>query len=269
MTAGRPTLHARVESWECDFNGHWNTRFYCRSFDAARSVLEARKGRALPGMPPPRRRHLRFHRELTQGDALSIRSCLADGGAIAHVMISEGRVAATALEQAGPHMPDLPDLPRELEGLVLPRGLAVPEVAPWQAAQSGDSLAELGPVRRDELGEDGTLCFEAQIARLATGSHQHMEDVGFRRDTVRKTGIGRMLVELRHRPLSPCGAGELLRMESRIVQVGGKSWISAHLLRTASGRPVAVSETCLLAVDMKERRAAAVPEMIHAAVSAD
>nr|WP_138470389.1 thioesterase family protein [Poseidonocella sp. HB161398] len=188
---------------------------------------------------------------------------------MAHVMVCEGRVAATALEEAGPHVPDLPDLPRDLEGLVLSRGLAGIEVAPWQVAQSGDSPAELGPVRRDELGEDGTLCFEAQIARLATGSHQHMEDVGFRRETVRKTGIGRMLVELRHRPLSSCGAGELLRMESRIVQAGGKSWISAHLLRTASGRPVAICETCLLAVDMKERRAAAVPEMIHAAVSAD
>jgi hypothetical protein len=28
---GRATLHSRVERWECDFNDHWNVRFYVRS----------------------------------------------------------------------------------------------------------------------------------------------------------------------------------------------------------------------------------------------
>jgi hypothetical protein len=30
FAGGVPTLHTRVESWECDFNGHWNTRHYAQ-----------------------------------------------------------------------------------------------------------------------------------------------------------------------------------------------------------------------------------------------
>lgn len=31
---GRPSHHTRVERWECDWNDHWNARFYVRSFQA-------------------------------------------------------------------------------------------------------------------------------------------------------------------------------------------------------------------------------------------
>lgn len=43
------TLHSRIESWECDYNGHWNARFYGRSLQlAAEGIATASRG-AKPG----------------------------------------------------------------------------------------------------------------------------------------------------------------------------------------------------------------------------
>jgi acyl-CoA thioesterase FadM len=55
LIAGRATFHTRVESWECDFNGHWNTRYYGRAFQAAAEVAAALDGRPdAARVAPPR-----------------------------------------------------------------------------------------------------------------------------------------------------------------------------------------------------------------------
>jgi acyl-CoA thioesterase FadM len=269
IDGGWPTLHARVEAWECDFNGHWNTRFYCRSFQLAAEVLHALGGDTGPDRFASPPRHIRFHRELTAGDAIEVRSFrLVDGDTeptTAHVMRREGEIVATALDHGPPSSGTASPLPPEVARHALPRGLTGPAPAPWQPDPTIDCIVELGPVRREETDEGGSLRFDARAAQLATGSHHHVADLGYTHAFTRSSGIGRMLVELRHVPLGPCGAGEMLRMGSRLVSVGEKSWVSAHLLYTHAGAPVAVFHNCLLAVNMNTRRATKVPEIIRSA----
>lgn len=38
------TFHTRVVAWECDVNGHWNTRFHGLAFQSAAEVLAALTG---------------------------------------------------------------------------------------------------------------------------------------------------------------------------------------------------------------------------------
>ena len=111
---GVPTLHTRVESWECDFNGHWNTRYYARSIEAATAVAAALAGHAATDGSRRLTRHMRFHSELRSGDAVEVRSFRTTdetgAAAIAHAVIEGGRIAATALDTGADYGDRLPAL---------------------------------------------------------------------------------------------------------------------------------------------------------------
>lgn len=47
---GAPSFYTRAESWKCDFNDHWNTRFHVRAFQ-----LAAGSSDPVPIVPPPAR----------------------------------------------------------------------------------------------------------------------------------------------------------------------------------------------------------------------
>ena len=68
---GIATLNTRVESWECDFNGHWNARFYGRSFQLAAETIPQPTGIDAPQAPT---RYMRFHGELFPDASVEVRS---------------------------------------------------------------------------------------------------------------------------------------------------------------------------------------------------
>lgn len=266
---GLLTLQARAESWESDFNGHWNTRYYCRCFQDGAEVARALGGQAAPDRAHLPHRLIRFHSELQSGDAVEIRSfAVRDAGEqqlVAHYLLSEGEVAATALDHDPGTIAHLPVLSIDAAGQALPRSLTGPVPSIWQPEAGPDLVGELGPVRREEVDATGYLRIEAQVARLATASHHHAAWLGLTPSVVRDYGIGRVLVELRHVPLAGCNAGEMLRMASRLVTATEKYWITAHLLSTHEGRPIAVFEQCMVAVDLEARRTTRVPDFLQGA----
>ncbi|MBL8589251.1 MAG: hypothetical protein JNK46_12035, partial [Methylobacteriaceae bacterium] len=269
LDAGVPTLHARVESWECDFNGHWNTRFYCRAVQWAAEVASV-AGSERPfdaSARPAPQRCLRFHRELRTGDALEVRSFRAAeiGGAnVAHVILHDGRICATALDFGGPTNDVLPLLPDALAPLVGPRGLPDAAVAPWTALPGRDGVVELGRVAPDEWEASGHLTFEASARRLGPAAQHLAARLGFSTDFSLRSGVGRMLVEMRFEQLGTCASNELLRATSRLASVAAKSYVTQHLITTRGGAPLARFDLCLLAVDLATRKATALPAHIAA-----
>ena len=268
--AGTPTLHGRAEAWECDFNGHWNTRFYCRAFQTAGEVAAALDQRAEDVVV--HRRLIRFHSELHSADPIEIRSfALCDAGeapATAHYMLCHGKSAATALDEEAAPNRALAPLGRAEARLALPRGLTGAPAAAWTPDPARDVVFELGPVGADERHDDGTLRFEPGIARLAVASHHHAVALGYTHDFTKQSGIGRMLVEMRYTRLGSLARGGFLRGASRLTAASGKSYRSAHLLYDHAGAPVALYELCTLAVDMTARRATALPAFLRDAVIA-
>ncbi|TRW96623.1 thioesterase [Paracoccus sp. M683] len=265
---GIPSLHSRVESWECDFNGHWNARFYARAFQQAAETLPFLPGLSSgrPGRLPPTR-YLRFHRELFAGSAVALRSTLIGGGsyagAVAHLLISEGRLAATALDTGGAAIHGLPVTPAETLRLAQPRGLAGRTDAVWTDGP-GTSLCQTGPIRPAETDHRGDLLFEEVVRRLAFATHAHVSALGLNQALLTEAGISRMAVEARITRLGTCPAGAPLQVKARLIGVAVKSFIIALMVESPQGQPVAYAEYSMVTVDLNTRRAVELPEFLLA-----
>lgn len=264
---GIPTLHSRVESWECDFNDHWNARFYGRSFQLALETIPTLPGITDLGEAPRLTRYIRFHRELFVGAGVEVRSArLADGdyaGAILHQLSSLGQLAATALDIGGIAVQGLlPEVPAGSARLALPRGLAGRDDTRWDSERDA-TLAETGPIRPSELDHRGWLLFEELVRRVALASHFHVGQLGFTDELRRETGVSRMAVETRVTQLCGAPAGTPVRVRSRVSQVGAKFFTVTHSAETHAGLKLAFAEHSMVTVDLNTRRAIPVPDFIR------
>lgn len=266
---GHTTLHTRVEQWEADFNNHWNLRFYVRSFQLAAETVTTLAGGVSPGASLIRCRHMRFHRELFANAPVEVRSMtVADGphaGATVHVLASEGRLSATAMDSVDGPGTELPAFSSETLAFALPRGIsgepASSNAAPWTEPMP------MGPTRPAEYDHTGALLWEEVIRRLAFTSHLHIARVGYTPAFVQQSGINRMSVEMRIDRLGEVPVGSCLLAESRLVAVGGKSFSTEHRIESDSGIPLALVRQNLLAVDLSTRRAVEVPEFLRTALT--
>ncbi|TPE51345.1 hypothetical protein [Amaricoccus solimangrovi] len=262
MTIGRPTLTTRVESWECDFNDHWNARFYARSFQQAAERVATLDGRDNPGLGLLGARTIRFHRELLAGTGVEVRSARVSGGeyggAVLHLLGDARGLAATALDLPGTGGAALPRASAREARLAFPRA-----GAPADAEENwaGARIAETGPVRPAELDHTGAPLLEEILRRVALGLHALLDGLGFTRDFTAEHGIGRMAVETRIRPLAagPLRPGALLRVRSRLARTGPRSFATRHRLETDTGAALARVGHTLVAVDLATRRAVAPP----------
>jgi acyl-CoA thioesterase FadM len=264
---GVASFHTRVESWECDFNGHWNTRFYARAFRSAATVCASLAGQPRPS-DSASQRHCRFHRELVAGDAVEVRSfAMADGAdasGIAHLLFKGDVLAATALDQGFVDDCPLPPLPSELIPFVRPRGLRPAHGMGGARPHHSGAVFELGPTNAADFDSAGRLHFENCVARLAIAAHHHATIVGYSQDFTTRTGIGRMLAELKFSRLGSAEPGYCLRAVTRLVSVAGKSFVTEHRLSTHADELVALFELCTLAVDLKTRKTTDVPDFLKA-----
>lgn len=259
-TFGTPTLHARVENWECDFNGHWNARFYGRSFQLAAEMI-AHPG----GSKTAPTRVIRFHGELFPGAAVEVRSAqLTDGrhpGAIVHALFSGERLSATALDLGGAPVAGLPLISEAAAKLALPRSLDA-ATAGWTEG-CGTSLCPTGPTRPAEMDHRGNLLFEEIIRRVAFAIHNHVGALGLNETYLKETGISRMAVESRVTRIGNVPVGTPLRVRTRITRRAVKSFVVAHLLESHSGAPLAFAQHSLLTVNLNTRRAVELPAFLR------
>lgn len=264
---GIATSHARVERWQCDFNDHWNARFYGRAFQCAAETIATLDGSDNPGARVIAERHIRYHRELMVGVDVEVRSAAlrvgpADGG-IVHLLVSAGRLSASAVDRPGRGASSLPTVSAEALARFLPRDLASPDGT--SAGAVGEVfVGETGPVRPGDLDHASGLIFDEIIARAAITTHNHLLRLGYTMEFTEATGIGRMAAELSVRRKSDVPAGTILIARARLGRIGEKSFSLDHWLGTRSGQQVAAVRHTLLAVDMRARRSTAVPDFLRA-----
>jgi acyl-CoA thioester hydrolase len=255
-----------VESWECDYNSHWNTRFYGRSFQLAAEAIASRFGGSNPGASIPHIRHIRYHRELFGSATVEVRSAVLRcrgglNGAIVHILADEDGVSATALDLPGTEY-QLPQVSTEEVSLALPRGVKPDTMGDWPEGEANGMDFELGPIRPGEVDHTGSLLFEELIRYGSIASNLQMNKLGLTPEFSERTRVGRMAVELRvTRHFSPA-VGETLCGQSRISTVKRKSIRADHRIMTAWGETVATLEFCVVTVDLDTRRAVEVPRQL-------
>ncbi len=263
---GLQSYLTRVEAWEIDYNGHWNTRFYVRSFQQASEAVAPRFGE-LGGEPRRARQwHMRFHHELRSTSSVAVRSAQVRGGdhhgAIVHLLIGGGEISATCLE-IGTQGSEckLPAVDADDLALALPRSITQPMSWVWDTA--GDTVhALVGTVRPAETDHSGRLLLEHMVRCWAQASHEFFAALGFSPEFTERTGIGRILVEIRLTWFDNCRAGDQMGVSTRLGPVARKTFEINHLLQPVAGSPTAVVEQVAVAVDLRTRRATDVPDFL-------
>lgn len=266
-TIGAPTFMTRVETWECDHNQHWNVRQYLRCFQQAGFVARDMCGVAPTGVLT---QHTRFHRELLEAAPVEIRSAvIGDGpfaGVCVHVLTSDGRLSATALDHVA-GLGDLPVVAPDVLKLALPRGIDGAPHRPLASTVDTNDMVQHGYVQPKELDHLGGLSLDWLMGRIAAASSDHMGRLGFTPEYVREHAISRMGVETKMTVFAPVPVGTRLCSTVQVAETGRKNITLRHRFFAADGTPVAVSDQGLVAVDMTTRRATELPEFLRKGLS--
>lgn len=261
---GVATLHTRVECWECDFNGHWNTRYYGRSFQAAAELIAERAGRVDVAYPDVR--HFRFHRELLVASTIENRSArlVSDdqlNDAVVHWMLCDGEVAATAIDVQTQSV-ELPEVSPEDVAFALPRGVGFAVEPQWPDSMPTSTEVLLGPVRPAVFDHRGHMLYDELLSYASVASNYQMEYFGFTPQYTDQNKISRMAVELRVMRYATPAVGASLRATSRMMVTSPKTFNAHHQVETLDGQRVATMEFCLLTVSTETRRAVPVPQLL-------
>lgn len=264
---GLPTFHTRVERWECDYNDHWNVRFYGRSFQAASETIASHGGRPNPGGQCVSTRQLRFHNELMVSAPVEVRSArLIDAGdmtgAIAHEMWSGDKLAATALDLpgGGDHLPTV--TPDQVP-MVMPRGISGPKPDTTPAAHTTATEIALGPTRAEDLDHLGYLRFDQMLRHSSNIQHIQFNRLGLTPEFARDHRINRMGVEFRVTRGTAPAAGDCLSGKTWTSRIAGKAIWATTTIETASADLVALIEMCVVTVNLDSRKAVPVPDFMY------
>ncbi|MCB1396657.1 MAG: hypothetical protein KDJ98_11980 [Rhodobacteraceae bacterium] len=264
---GQATYVTRVEAWECDFNGHWNARYYGRGFQAALENIAFRATGGNPGGAGLSRRLIRFHSELLSAELAQVVSWqIVSGpyaGAILHHMTSGGRLAATALDVATFPITGLPQI--ESLASALPRTIDF-DALPVPLAHS--IAVDLEPIRAGELNPVGVLCFEDIVRRCGVATHAVLDGLGLNRNLTDRTRVSRMAVEQAVWRMGDAPAGLPTRVVTALHSLRSKSFSLSHRVEGFDGRPIAHVEGCIVTVNLDTRRAVDLPAEFRAALAA-
>ena len=269
-----------VNTWECDENRHMNVRFYLRRFEEGAAVFLARHAR--DGQRPVlRHRHVRYHRELLEGEsAVSMAALPGSGPFEGHLMqvlreISTGRICATSLDRFdGLETAAIAGDGDVLEA-VAPRGLAMGDCKGDDAAFLAESMAagkalviNYVIVAEGDLDGTGRLRTDRIVSCFSDGASHVWEHAGITTEWLNANNNGRVSVEMKVQPVNPVTAGEALELVSRVADCKGRMFRLVHTLRSLKdGRVVARGEVCCLVMNLESRRAVALPESIIAYLS--
>jgi acyl-CoA thioesterase FadM len=267
---GVPVLHSRVEQWECDYNNHWNVRFYARSFDDALDSLAQRNGIGRLSKQG-RTTHIRFHRELFVGAFVEVRAARLVGGdgsnATLLMLSSHGKLSATALDVPLPDNVLLPRLSWEAAALALPRGINSGVIPPGDKPLKEESVI-VGPLRPAAFDDAGDLLSEEIYRCGSLASTAFLSRLGFTPEFSAQSRINRMSVESKIVRHSVCRPGDLVTADTKLLAVSGKGFSMRHTIYDGAGNCVAAIEQALVSVNLDTRRAVGNPDFIIAAAPA-
>lgn len=263
------TYNGFVWTWDCDQNGHYNATCYIRAFQIASEAFALAVTGRNPQASTARCRHIRYHREILDGDAMTIRSGLLKtgewAGAIVHLMESGGRVCATALDHPGYELKSGAVWNDADVAMALPRG--VPG-APDEPPQVPDPTAKhaiqamVGIVGPTEIDSNNRLFLNEAFGHCALSCLHLLEQVGFSPKWRAESGDTHMTVELKITAHDTTAAADGLLAYSWLSATGPKSFSIRHLLTDHKGRPLVSSEQVNLCVNVASRRSTAPPDFI-------
>ena len=248
-----------------------NVQFYMKRFDEAALVFDAIEARKAPRLAI---RHIRYHRELFEGDGAIIRAgWIKDASHSARrvqVMTNAdtGNICTTALDTMS--MPvDLPDagfLARENEmDAAMPRGLDGGEIKHQPIAEllqdERAAVTHYSIVERNELNSDSHLHCNRIISRFTDGAPHIWNFGGLPTQWLQENNLGRVAVEMKVMPTAETSPGTALRLVSSIADRNEKTFRILHQLQEiTSGKVIALGEVRCLIIDLEKRRVVDLPE---------
>lgn len=288
-----------VQTWECDTMGHMNVQFYCAKAWEAEQGLWAelglgRRARAAAGLTLRMTdQHIRFHKELRAGTpyrvATGIAAIAADRLRVYHELqpIVGGGTATTlsneiVLEASAEPGRALP-LPAEALQRAASQRTTVPphgqarglDLGPPRPAPRLDDpmVRQMVPMQRGavmphECDEAGLLRPQGIMGRFSDGIPALLGGLlGWDRSA--DPDSGGAALEYRIAVRRAARAGDVLCTFSGIVALAGKPYTWAHWMFDAeTGEAVATAVNIGVHLDLRSRRATALPEGMRKAFEA-
>ena len=268
------TYSGYVPMWQIDANAHWSTEYYIRAFQQASERFLAPVIGRTPGATTAIVRHVRLFRELHALEAMEVTSDWLPAGfgdyRTVHIMrnVATRAVSACAFDQ--PLYPDrgVPEHQDDLDRLA-PRGLPTGSQAAEDTAAlitSGRAcISHVGILRPAGFDHTGALSADAIHGCLSDGTGHLWQFSGVGPRDFYDNGLGRAIVEIKISRLGEAmSPGQAIRMVSWFGEISGKTFQLRHQIEDLlSGAPIAAINVVSLVLDMKARRAVALPESLR------
>ncbi len=262
-----------INRWESDENSHMNVQFYLKRFDEAATVLDTLAGTS--NATSLVLRHIRFHRELHEGDGTKTVSGKAHASgaqdSIVHLMhhTQSGAICTTALDTLS--KPVGADLPAPASGMMeaaQPRGL---QGGPIEETDAGALLAEGKAVASNysvvlpgEQTADGRMMSHRIVSRFTDGAPHVWDFAGADTTFLKQNNLGRVAVEMKVMPLGKVEIGEALRLISWVPDRKARTFRVSHQLESlATGNLIARGDVCCLLIDLSSRKTAPLPDTLR------
>ena len=284
------TVRGSVQTWECDMNGHMNVQFYvAHAMDGLR-VLGQTLGigpdyqRDLGAGLLPVEQHIRYHREQHPGDPFCVRAGILTSELEQIHVVQEMRsipndiLIATFVSRV--ELKDLrsrdtihfPPAAREIAAqhrVELPQHAAIRGVtaAPFrspptlqEATQLGLQHTQTSIVNHREDDGFGHMSIQGFMARVSDAYPALMASIpAF--SHIDRHGLGGAALEYRFRYRQVPQINDIVTIRSGVSQVGSKTYNFCHwLFDQASRHCLATAEVVAIPLDLKTRRAVALPE---------
>lgn len=275
------TLLSFVNRWECDENDHLNVQCYFSRFEEAgrQFQLTSELSEALVGAR--RVRHVRYHKELRTGDLITVRSYIAFDGphmlTVVHEMYNSATdtLAATAIDGYEPNANSVKMLRNRFKELqcpmadvAAPRGIsASPTVArvTMDGLLSGNARACFrGTVLPRHVSADGRADDGFALSCFTDGVAHVWQRTPMNHSYLTENGFGRVAVEMKLTWASQLKSGDTIAVISGFTGVSEKTFtFRHHLFESKTKRLAAICDVVALTMDLKTRKAVALPETAH------
>ena len=285
-----------VNTWECDEMGHMNVRFYVqRAVEGLQSLAQTagfgpRYLREVERTLVVREQHIRFHKEMRPGTPFFIRAGVtritpssmtiyeevvhSSSAEIAATFVSEISLASlqsrALLTFSHEVLSAMRDRTIELPENGRPRGIAMTPPRTVPSLQDAEELKLYpiyrGVVAQEDVDNEGFMQMSGYMAAISNGITNffiHLRDDG----TPREDGIGGAALEYRFIYHQTPKIGDILVVHSGLKGIQGKASSYVHWMFNAeTGECVATAEAVAVSLDLKARKAVALPDNVRDAM---